>query len=81
MAYSRQDLVRYKEGDLVLVTLPDIIGFVRPENRWFVGIVLYSYDIDYGFSSCIDVYTKGKVYSVFQNEISLIQTYESFKKK
>jgi len=81
MAYSGQDLVRYKEGDLVLVTLPDIIGFVRPESVWFVGIVLYSYDVDYDFSSCVDVYAKGKVYSVFQNEISLIQAYESFKKK
>jgi hypothetical protein len=81
MKYSGQDLVRYKEGDLVIATLPDIIGLVRPESRWFIGIVLYSYDIDYDFSSCVDVYIKGKVYSMFQNEISLIQAYESFKKK
>lgn len=59
----------YQRGDIVLVNSSIFYAQQYNEQQNAIGIILYSYEDDYNYSSCYEVFVRNKIVTVYQNEI------------
>lgn len=58
----------YQRGDIVFVNTSIFYSQnYKPGEE--IGIILYSYEKDYSYNSCYEVFVRNKIITVYHNEI------------